>query len=107
MSVREPGVLPAKILFNLNRGTVWGREWFWELQQRYFDSQDGTRISRNNAMASHQLLWNIISPALTICCRSILSLWMLFLLSLRRWGDRFPRETRSAEHNRSLCAERR
>ncbi|PYY26621.1 FAD-binding oxidoreductase [Paenibacillus illinoisensis] len=52
MSVREPGVLPAKILFNLNRGTVWGREWFWELQQRYFDSQNGKRISRNNAMAS-------------------------------------------------------
>lgn len=52
MSVREPGVLPAKILFNLNRGTVWGREWFWGLQQRYFESQDGTRVSRNNAMAS-------------------------------------------------------
>ncbi|NUU76491.1 FAD-binding oxidoreductase [Paenibacillus xylanilyticus] len=52
LALREQGVLPAKILFNLNRGTGWGREWFWELQQRYFDSQAGTRISRNNAMAS-------------------------------------------------------
>lgn len=49
---RERGVLPSKLLFNLNREFEWGRTWFWPLQQRYFESQDGKRFSRNNAMAS-------------------------------------------------------
>ncbi|MGV2884014.1 FAD-binding oxidoreductase [Paenibacillus taichungensis] len=49
---RERGVLPSKLLFNLNREFEWGRAWFWPLQQRYFESQDGKRLSRNNAMAS-------------------------------------------------------
>ncbi|QOS78549.1 FAD-binding oxidoreductase [Paenibacillus sp. JNUCC31] len=49
---RERGVLPSKLLFNLNREFEWGRSWFWPLQLRYFESQDGKRLSRNNAMAS-------------------------------------------------------
>ncbi|WP_440119008.1 FAD-binding oxidoreductase [Paenibacillus sp. QZ-Y1] len=52
LAVREQGVLPSKLLFNLNREFEWGRAWFWPLQQRYFESQDGKRVSRNNAMAS-------------------------------------------------------
>lgn len=59
---REQGVLPAKILFNLNREFAWGRAWFWPLQQRYFEAQEGKRLSRNNAMASESAFMEYHQP---------------------------------------------
>lgn len=47
---REQGIIPSKILFNINRSLDWGRNSFWELQKAYFERQQGGVISRNNAM---------------------------------------------------------
>ncbi|AFC30876.1 hypothetical protein PM3016_4094 [Paenibacillus mucilaginosus 3016] len=50
---RESGVVPSKLLFHLNRSSPWGKNVFWSLQKNYFAAhQNGTRISRNNAMRS-------------------------------------------------------
>ncbi|MCG7376721.1 FAD-binding oxidoreductase [Paenibacillus sp. ACRSA] len=62
LAKREQGVLPAKILFNLNREFPWAKDGFWQLQQRYFESQDGQRISRNNAMASPSAFMDYHQP---------------------------------------------
>ncbi|KIL42446.1 FAD-binding protein [Gordoniibacillus kamchatkensis] len=45
-------VIPTKLMFNLNRSFDWGKNVFWDLQKRFFGTQQGTVISRNNAMRS-------------------------------------------------------
>jgi decaprenylphospho-beta-D-ribofuranose 2-oxidase len=52
LRAREAGVLPSKLLFNVNRSLDWGKNIFWSLQKFYFSKQQGTVISRNNAMRS-------------------------------------------------------
>jgi decaprenylphospho-beta-D-ribofuranose 2-oxidase len=49
---QETGIIPAKILFNLNRSFDWGKNTFWTLQKTFFSNQKETIISRNNAMRS-------------------------------------------------------
>ncbi|MBB3113906.1 FAD/FMN-containing dehydrogenase [Paenibacillus phyllosphaerae] len=52
LKTREFGVTAAKLMFNLNRTSDWGKNAFWRMQERFFAMQDGTRITRNNAMRS-------------------------------------------------------
>ncbi|MCY9698275.1 FAD-binding oxidoreductase [Paenibacillus alginolyticus] len=52
LKTSESGVIPSKLLFNLNRSFDWAKNTFWDLQKRYFDTQQGKLISRNNAMRS-------------------------------------------------------
>lgn len=49
---RENGVIPTKLLFHLNRFSDGGKNVFWELQKQYFETQQNSVISRNNAMRS-------------------------------------------------------
>ncbi|MFC7749021.1 FAD-dependent oxidoreductase [Paenibacillus thermoaerophilus] len=46
----ESGVAPAKAMFALNRMYGWGKNVFWRMQSKLYAHQDGTAISRNNAM---------------------------------------------------------
>lgn len=48
----EDLVIPTKLLFHLNRSFDWGKNMFWDLQQKFFQVQQGNVISRNNAMRS-------------------------------------------------------
>ncbi|WP_127586658.1 FAD-binding protein [Paenibacillus koleovorans] len=48
----DQGVLPSKLLFQLNRSSDWGKNVFWQTQHKYYDSLQGDLISRNNAMRS-------------------------------------------------------
>lgn len=48
----ENWVIPTKLLFHLNRSFDWGKNAFWSLQKKYFSTQQGALISRNNAMRS-------------------------------------------------------
>jgi decaprenylphospho-beta-D-ribofuranose 2-oxidase len=52
LQTHETGVLPSKLLFNVNRSFNWGKNAFWSLQKYYFAKQQGSVISRNNAMRS-------------------------------------------------------
>ncbi|MBP1995068.1 FAD-binding oxidoreductase [Paenibacillus eucommiae] len=52
LSVREDGVIPSKLLFNVNRSFDWGKDAFWKLQKFYFSKLQNSAISRNNAMRS-------------------------------------------------------
>ncbi|WP_373232068.1 FAD-dependent oxidoreductase [Cohnella sp.] len=52
LATKEQGVIPAKLLFHLNRSFDWGKQVLWDLQTSYFKKQDGNRISRNNVMRS-------------------------------------------------------
>ncbi len=52
LSAKERWVIPAKLLFNLNRSFDWGKQVLWDWQTSYFKQQDGNRISRNNVMRS-------------------------------------------------------
>jgi decaprenylphospho-beta-D-ribofuranose 2-oxidase len=52
LKTREEGVIPAKLMFNLNRTFGWGKNALWNLQKSYFGKQQGTFITRNNAMRS-------------------------------------------------------
>jgi FAD/FMN-containing dehydrogenase len=52
LRTHETGVIPSKLLFNMNRTFDWGKNVFWSLQKLYFSKQQGTVISRNNAMRS-------------------------------------------------------
>ncbi|QGQ97870.1 FAD-binding oxidoreductase [Paenibacillus psychroresistens] len=52
LRTQEKGVIPAKLLFNLNRSFDWGKNAFWDLQEVYFVKQNDAVISRNNAMRS-------------------------------------------------------
>jgi decaprenylphospho-beta-D-ribofuranose 2-oxidase len=52
LRTQEAGVLPSKLLFNVNRSFDWGKNVFWSLQKYYFSKQQGAVISRNNAMRS-------------------------------------------------------
>lgn len=51
LSSRESGVLPAKLLFSMNRSIPWAKDWFWELQKSFFLSKEQV-VSRNNALRS-------------------------------------------------------
>lgn len=52
LKTREEGVIPAKIMFNLNRSFDWGKNALWTFQKWHFEKQQGTLITRNNAMRS-------------------------------------------------------
>ncbi|MFC0216700.1 FAD-binding oxidoreductase [Paenibacillus chartarius] len=52
LKTRESGVLPSKLLFHLNRFSGWGKAVFWKMQKAYFDTRQGSFITRNNAMRS-------------------------------------------------------
>jgi decaprenylphospho-beta-D-ribofuranose 2-oxidase len=52
LAANERWVIPAKLLFNMNRSFDWGKELLWDWQRSYFKTQDGNRISRNNVMRS-------------------------------------------------------
>jgi decaprenylphospho-beta-D-ribofuranose 2-oxidase len=52
LNTRESWVIPTKLLFHLNRSSDWGKNTFWKLQKMYFDKEQNTAISRNNAMRS-------------------------------------------------------
>ncbi|WP_282941097.1 FAD-binding oxidoreductase [Paenibacillus sp. RC67] len=52
LKTTEDWVIPTKLLFHLNRASDWGKNTFWKLQQWYFNQQQQTVISRNNAMRS-------------------------------------------------------
>lgn len=52
LKAREEGVIPSKIMFNLNRFSGWGKNTLWASQKWYFAKQQDALISRNNAMRS-------------------------------------------------------
>ena len=52
LKTQEEGVILSKLLFNLNRTFGWGKNVLWNLQKPYFTKQQGTLITRNNAMRS-------------------------------------------------------
>jgi FAD/FMN-containing dehydrogenase len=52
LQTREQWVVPTKLFFQLNRFFDWGKQAFWDAQQRYFATQQDVKISRNNAMRS-------------------------------------------------------
>ncbi|WP_159885194.1 FAD-binding oxidoreductase [Paenibacillus puerhi] len=52
LSTREAWVIPTKLAFQLNRASDWGKNLFWTWQEKYFATQQGEIISRNNAMRS-------------------------------------------------------
>ncbi|WP_028547553.1 FAD-binding oxidoreductase [Paenibacillus sp. UNC451MF] len=52
LKTTEHWVIPTKLLFHLNRGSDWGKNRFWKLQKWYFNQQEQTVTSRNNAMRS-------------------------------------------------------
>jgi decaprenylphospho-beta-D-ribofuranose 2-oxidase len=52
LNTHESWVMPTKLLFHLNRSSDWGKNTFWQLQKIYFDKEQNTVISRNNAMRS-------------------------------------------------------
>lgn len=52
LKTREEGVIPSKIMFNLNRSFDWGKNTLWALQKWHFTKQQDTLITRNNAMRS-------------------------------------------------------
>ncbi|MDQ0878670.1 decaprenylphospho-beta-D-ribofuranose 2-oxidase [Paenibacillus sp. V4I3] len=52
LKTQEEGVILSKLLFNLNRTFGWGKNVLWNLQKPYFTKQQGTWITRNNAMRS-------------------------------------------------------
>ncbi|MFI8715671.1 FAD-dependent oxidoreductase [Brevibacillus brevis] len=52
LKATEDLVIPTKLLFHLNRSFDWGKNMFWNLQQKFFQVQQNSVISRNNAMRS-------------------------------------------------------
>jgi len=52
LRARENGVIPSKLMFNVNRSFDWGKDAFWKLQKFYFSKLQNSAISRNNAMRS-------------------------------------------------------
>ncbi|NQF14113.1 FAD-binding oxidoreductase [Brevibacillus sp. HB1.3] len=52
LKATEDLVIPTKLLFHLNRSFDWGKNMFWNLQQKFFQVQQNNVISRNNAMRS-------------------------------------------------------
>jgi len=52
LKATEDWVIPTKLLFHFNRSFSWGKNMFWDLQTRFFSTQQNTVISRNNAMRS-------------------------------------------------------
>ncbi|MEK8132209.1 FAD-binding oxidoreductase [Paenibacillus filicis] len=62
LSDREAWVIPAKLAFQLNRSSDWGKQLFWGWQEKYFAAQQGAVISRNNAMRSESAFMNYNAP---------------------------------------------
>lgn len=62
LQTREKGVIPSKILFQLNRSFDWGKNAFWRLQVMWNRQQDGKSISRNNAMRSESEFMEYTRP---------------------------------------------
>jgi len=52
LAERESLVIPAKLLFNMNRSFDWGKNAFWEFQRTFFSLRQNKIVSRNNAMRS-------------------------------------------------------
>ncbi|CAM2825039.1 FAD-binding oxidoreductase [Paenibacillus sediminis] len=52
LQTREQWVIPSKLLFQINRSFNFGKDAFWKLQKVYFAKEQGSMISRNNAMRS-------------------------------------------------------
>lgn len=47
---RDTLVAPQKFMLGLSRNNDWGKNLFWELQNKLYVGQDGNYITRNNAM---------------------------------------------------------
>jgi FAD/FMN-containing dehydrogenase len=62
LRTHEIGVIPSKLLFNLNRSFAWGKNVFWALQKVYFSNQSNAVISRNNAMRSEYGFMDYTEP---------------------------------------------
>jgi decaprenylphospho-beta-D-ribofuranose 2-oxidase len=58
----EDWVTLTKLMFNLNRASDWGKNVFWDLQKMYFSKQQGSVISRNNAMRSESEFMEYRAP---------------------------------------------
>ncbi|GAA4854957.1 FAD-binding oxidoreductase [Paenibacillus vulneris] len=52
LKTTEDWVIPTKLLFQMNRASDSGKNMFWRMQQWYFNRQQQSVISRNNAMRS-------------------------------------------------------
>lgn len=52
LKTKESGVIPSKLLFQINRSSDWGKNTFWSLQRYYFNTQKDVILSRNNVMRS-------------------------------------------------------
>jgi decaprenylphospho-beta-D-ribofuranose 2-oxidase len=62
LKTKEAWVIPAKLMFQLNRVSEWGKNQFWYLQSLQNKQLDGQIISRNNAMRSGSQFMEYAQP---------------------------------------------
>ncbi|WP_405031013.1 FAD-dependent oxidoreductase [Paenibacillus hexagrammi] len=62
LKTREEWVTLTKLMFNINRSFSWGKNVFWNLQEPIFSKQQGSSVSRNNAMRSESAFMEYTQP---------------------------------------------
>jgi FAD/FMN-containing dehydrogenase len=61
----EPIIALPKAVLGLSRYSEWGKQFLWETQERYFLSEEGSYITRNNVMRSDSKFMEYEKPGRT------------------------------------------